>query len=438
MSGTWPNIAKAQSHNSPPAKKDKDSDDDDDKNNAGEVSTILTSASKNAFFDDKAKYTFEVKNTTGTDQVGKVSYTVTTEKGVQLFTDSIKVKIAKKSVEKYNFTVPARGVGFYKVNFMINVSDYDDTTRKVFGIKPELIASTHRRPADFDQFWQKVKNELAVVKPRFKLTAMPKLDKDNRHVYLIEMQSLGDMTIRGWMTVPISKNKNRKFSVLLGLPGYQVNLNPLMGVDDDLAIITLNVRGQGNSRGPINTRRDEFIFYHVEDKNKYVMRGVVADCLRAIDFIYAQPNLRHDQILVSGGSMGGYLSIITASLDKRVNLCSAQNPIFCDVRNLVGEVDWPMSSIYKYIGTQPGLTLDEVLDNLDYYDAKNFAVNLTCPTIMGIGLLDPFAPPNNEYAAYNNIKSPKRIMAFKDLGHEISQEYKNLEGRWMRDAFGLF
>lgn len=321
---------------------------------------------------------------------------------------------------------------------MINVTDYDDTTRKVFGIRPEQITSQYKKPADFDAFWQSTKDELAQVKPNYKITAMPKLDKDNRHVYLVEMQSLGNMTVRGWLTVPITKNPNKKFSVLLGLPGYQVNLEPLMGIDADLAIFTLNVRGQGNSRGPINTRKDEFIFYKIENRNKYVMRGVIADCLRSVDFICAQANLRHDQILVSGGSMGGFLAIATASLDKRVKLCSAQNPILCDVRNLLNEVDWPISSIQKYITTQPGLTMAKVLDNMDYFDVKNFATNLTCPTIMGIGLLDPYAPPNNEYAAYNNIKGNKRLMVFKDLGHEISQSYKDLEGRWMRDSFALF
>jgi cephalosporin-C deacetylase len=404
----------------------------------GEVSTVLTPANKNAFFDERAKYTFEVKNTTPNEQVGKVSYVVTTETGKFLRQDSIKVKIGKKSSEKYNFEIPGNGVGFYKVSFMINVSDYDDTTKKVFGIKPEQIVSQYQKPADFEAYWQNVKNELAKVPPKFKVIGIPKMDEGNRSVYAIEMQSLDNMTIRGWMTMPKTHNKNRKFSVLLGLPGYQVALNPLMGLDDDLVIITLNVRGQGNSRGPVDTRRDEFLVYHIEDKNKYVMRGVIADCLRAVDFICAQPDLRHDQILVSGGSMGGFLAVATASLDKRVRLCSAQNPIFCDIRNLVGEVKWPISDITKYVATQPGLTMNKVLDNLDYFDVKNFAANLTCPTIMGIGLLDPFAPPNNEYAAYNNIKSSKRMMVFKDLGHEISTAYKELEGRWMRDTFALF
>jgi cephalosporin-C deacetylase len=421
------NVARAQEH-----EKEESSAPE------GEIEPILSPASKNATFDKNAKYTFEIKNPTNTPQEGKVSYVVTNDFGKVLRTDSVKVNIGKQSAGKYNFEIPGNGVGFYKVNFVVNITEYDDTIRRVFGIQPEKIVSKYNKPADFEAFWDNVKLELSKVKPKFKVTAMPKMDGDNRHVYLIEMQSLGDMTIRGWMTIPINKNPNKKFSVLLGLPGYQVTLNPLMGVDNDLAIITLNVRGQGNSRGPVDTRRDEFIFHHVENKNKYIMRGVIADCLRAVDFIHSRPELKHDQILASGGSMGGFLAIATASLDKRVKLCSAQNPIFCDIRGLVGAVDWPISSIVKYVRTQPGLALDKVLSNLDYYDAKNFASNITCSTIMGIGLLDPFAPPANEFAAFNELKGDKRMMIFKDLGHEISAEYKSLEGRWMRDTFALF
>ena len=404
----------------------------------GEVIVELTPSNKNAIFDEVAKYTFEVKNTTGDDQEGKIAYTVTTPRGEKLKEDSIQVKINKKSAEKYNFSIPQSKPGFYKVNFTINVSYYDDTIRKAFGIRPDLIKSGYEKPKDFDSFWQKVKDDLAAIAPDFQVTRMPDMDKDNRNVYLIEMKSLDTMTIRGWMTVPNLKNPKKKFSVLLGLPGYQVALEPLMGTDEDLVIITLNVRGQGNSRGPINTRRDEFIFHHVENKDRYVMRGVIADCLRAIDFIYSRPELRHDNILVSGGSMGGFLALATAGLDKRVKLCSAQNPIMCDIRNLVGAVDWPISSFQKYVATQPGLTMDKVLDNLDYFDVKNFAESINCSVLMGIGSLDPFAPPANEYAAFNNIKSDKRMMVFKDLAHEISQAYKELEGRWMRDTFALF
>jgi cephalosporin-C deacetylase len=404
----------------------------------GDISTELRIRDNEGIFNGPASFTFSVKNTLDDDQKGKISYLLTDENGDKVKAKTITVKIGKNSSASYNFIITNLKTGFYKLNLMINVSDYDDTTRRVFGIRPKEIQSDHPKPADFDQFWQKAKDELAKVKPDFKVTPMPKMNTENRDVYEIQMRSLGNYMIRGYMTLPKTKNKKRKFSVLLGLPGYQVDLEPIVGLDDDLAIITLNTRGQGTSRGEIDTRRDEFISYRIDNKEKYVMRGVIMDCIRCVDFIYSQPNLQHDNILATGGSMGGYLALAVAGLDKRVNLCSAQNPILCDVRGLMGEVDWPISSIKKYVATQPGLTMDKVLDNLDYFDGKNFASNISCPTIMGIGLLDPFAPPNNEFATYNLIPAKKRIMVFKDLGHEISEKYKELEGRWMRDAFALF
>jgi cephalosporin-C deacetylase-like acetyl esterase len=403
-----------------------------------DVVTDLKIHSGNGIFSGTASFTFSVKNGLDDEQDGTVSYLLMTEKGEKVGSKVVKVKIPKNGQESYDFTIPGLKTGFYKINFMINVSEYDDTTRRAFGIRASDIRSPYSKPADFDQFWQKTKDELAKVKPDFQVVPMPKLNTNNRDVFEISMRSLDNYLIKGYMTIPKTRNKHRKFSVLLGLPGYQVDLSPIVGDDDDLAIITLNTRGQGTSRGEIDTRRDEFITYHIEDKDKYVMRGVIMDCIRCVDFIYSQPNLKHDNILATGGSMGGYLAIALAGLDKRVNLCSSQNPILCDIRGLVGEVDWPMSSVKKYIDTQPGLTMEKVLNNLDYYDGRNFAPDVTCPTIMGIGLLDPFAPPANEYATYNLIPGKKRIMVFKNLAHEISEKYKDLEGRWMRDHFALF
>jgi cephalosporin-C deacetylase len=169
-----------------------------------------------------------------------------------------------------------------------------------------------------------------------------------------------------------------------------------------------------------------------------VMRGVIMDCLRAMDFIYSRPEFNHDQIFVKGGSMGGYLAIATASLDDRVNLCSAQSPIFADIRSLVKRVDFPINYIKMYLKIQPGLTLNKVLNNLDYFDAKNFAPNVRCKFMMSVGLLDTYVPPTNDFVVFNSINTKKRISIFKDLGHDVSPDYINLEQSWAHDEFGLF
>lgn len=419
-------------HDSPVVKKAAEKSDDE------AVSAILNINSKEGIFSSTASFTFDVKNTSDTEQEGTVSYLLTDEKGVKVKTLSKPVKIGKNSSEHYNFDIAGLKTGFYKLNMMINVSDYDDTTRRAFGIRADDIRSAYPKPADFDSFWKDAKAELAKVKPQFKVTEQPSQNTDNRRVFLIEMKSLDNLTIRGWMTIPKTSNKSKQFSVLLGLPGYQVTLKPIVGRDDDLAIITLNTRGQGNSRDVIHTERDAFISYNIEDKNKYVMRGVIMDCVRALDFIYSRKELRHDQILATGGSMGGYLAIALAGLDERVTICSAQNPILSDVHNLVGTVEWPINDIRKYVAGKPDVTFDQVLHNMEYYDTKNFATDVKCPILLGLGLLDPYVPPGNGYAVYNSLNTDKKVMVYKDLGHEVSQKYKEYEGAWMRDTFGLF
>ncbi|MCR8561803.1 acetylxylan esterase [Mucilaginibacter sp. BJC16-A38] len=404
----------------------------------GTVNTVVTTHSKDGIFSSTASYTFDVTSTYNTPQKGRVKYLVTTEAGKHLKSDSVRVDIGKRGSASYNFDIHNLPSGFYKISFMINVTDYDDTTRKAFGIRPEELRSQYGKPADFESFWHNSKLELDKVKPEYKVTEMPDSSKDGRRVFLVEMKSLGGLTIRGWLTEPKSKNKNKKFVVMLGLPGYQVDLKPLYGTDPDVAIFSLNIRGQGNSRDVINVRRETYITLGIEDKNKYVLRGAIMDCVRAVDFICSRPELRHDNIIAVGGSLGGFLALATSSVDKRISFCSAANPILSDVRNLVDQVDWPFIDIRRYVNTRPGLTFDKVLNNLDYFDAKNFASDLECPTLVGLGLVDNIAPPNTVYTLYNGIRSQKHLIVFRDLGHEIGKKYEVYEGRWMRDTFALF
>jgi cephalosporin-C deacetylase len=416
------------------AKVDKANNDDE------EVVVNATPGEKDAIFDANSNIVYHVNldNKFNSNQTGTLSYKLFTLADKQITERAVNVSLHKNSSKNITLTIPRQAAGFYKINIIIALPEYDDTVRRVFGVDPNRIRSEYSKPPDFDSFWDNTLEELGKVEPNFKVTEMPDSSRDNRKVYAIEMKSLGNITVRGWMTLPDTKNRRKKFPVLLGLPGYQVDLKPMFGTDEDLAIVVLNVRGQGNSRDRIRTLRDDYIFTGLEDKNRYVMRGAIMDCVRMVDFIFSREELDHDNIMVSGGSMGGFLSIATAGLDHRIKLCSAQNPILCDVKALPGKVVWPLRDFNRYIRINRGLTMDKLLDNLSYFDTKNFATRITCPTLMGIGLLDHLAPADNEYSAYNSIQGKKHMIVFRDLGHEVALYYKEYEGRWMRDTFGLF
>lgn len=401
------------------------------------LNMTLNPHSEDGVFASNAAYTLSVSSTFPSPQPATLSYLVTTEAGKKVRADSIHVKIAAKGTASYEFNIPAVKPGFYKIDFMVNNQYYTDTMRKAFGIKPQVLHSTHEKPADFDAFWQQAKTELAQVKPEYKVTEIPNC-KDNRRVFEVEMKSLDGLLIRGFLTEPRNHSKNKKFAVLLALPGYQVSLGPMFGTDPDMAIFTINIRGSGYSRDVINVRRETYIVLNIEDKNRYVLRGAVMDCVRAVDFICSRPELRHDEVEAAGGSLGGFLAIATSAVDHRIAFCSAANPVLCDVRNLPHEVDWPLIDIHKYIATRPGLTMEKVFDNLDYFDGKNFAPEIKCNTLVGLGMLDNLAPPDHVYNMYNELKTNKHLIIFRDLAHEIGRSYEVYEGRWMRDTFALF
>ncbi len=391
-------------------------------------------------FNTAIGYDITVNNQLKTAQKGTLSYIVTTPKGEKVTENSIPVDAKPGSLNKYTFKIPGQKTGVYKVSFMINVSEYDDTVLRAFCVNPQAIRSGHPKPADFDAFWDDAKKELAAIDPNFKITEHPELEsKDPQHkgnqVYLIEMQSLQDIPIRGWMTIARDRKPKEKFPVWLILPGYQRALYPVFG-PRDVVVITLNIRGQGNSKDVINVPEKYFLSSNIEDREKYVMRGAIMDCVRMVDYICSNPSLNSTKILCAGGSMGGYLAIALASVDSRILLLNANNPVFCDFRELSNN-DWPRKDIEEY-ARQNNYPLESIMQNLDYYDLKNFTDKLSAKSILAISLLDNLAPPQNEFAMLNNISRKYRLFVYPDLGHEIPPGLESYVSNWMMDEFGIF
>jgi len=395
---------------------------------------------KTAFFKADEKIVYDVKVTNpGQAESGKLSYVISTNNEKELNRGAIDINLGQNSKSSYTLTMPSQNAGFYKVKIIISVPDYDDTIRKVFGVDPKDIRSASKKPADFDQFWDQAKEELSKVDPEFKVQEWPDLEKQNTDVYFIEAKSLNNLKITGWLTLPKDRRAKEKFPVYLVFPGYGINgLKPIYGATE-VAILCWNVRGQGDSREFLHPTRDGYLTTDLDNKGKYIYRGVLMDCIRAVDFIFTRPELDASKIICAGSSAGGYLSIATSSLDSRIKLCAATNPVFCDFRSLVGSKDWPMTDIERYTKSKY-MKMDRILNTLDYYDLKNFSAGLKCKSLLAISLLDNLAPPYNEYTMINNI-SPKakyKLFIYPDLGHEVPMPLFNTLTQWMADEFSLY
>jgi len=396
-------------------------------------------ADRNSIFkkDDTVKYKIDLRSTYNSQQSGKISYAVTDFKNKLITKYSQPVTIDAKGTKQVQFNIPSQPSGFYKVNFMLNVTDDDDTVRRVFGVDTINMVSPYKMPDDFWDFWDNARKELAAVAPNFKVTPQPKLSKGNDDIFLVEMQSLGNMTIRAWLTLPHDRKPGEKLPVSIAYPGFNSEMYPHYGVSG-MAFLALNIRGYGNSRDVIHpATHDAFINIGVEDKNTYVFKGVMMDCVRAIDFICSTDYLDSKAIFTTGGSLGGYLSMATAGLDDRVTICSGDNPGYPDIRAMSTEV-FPINTMKDY-SLRTGLDFEKCLKTWDYYCLKGFATHIKCPVIMGIGLLDNFIAPIASMAAWNNIPGKnKKLFIFPNLAHEVGDEQGKYVGAWVYQKLKIY
>ncbi len=321
------------------------------------------------------------------------------------------------------------GPGFYRVICMLkNGKENLIEQSMILGYDPEKIRTELTRNMDFDDFWKKRKQELAEVKPCFKVTQSD-LSTEELNVYLVEMRSYGNVRIRGWYTVP---NTPGPHPAILSVPGYTGTMQPYTH-RKNVATFALNPRGHGNSKDDIDPKGEEFMYlgFNPDTPQTYIYTGVFMDCVRSIDFLVSRPEIDPSRIGVEGQSQGGGLSLATAALDQRVMFCAPDIPWLGDWIGYLAAAPWPNEHYPKLIDNFPGLTYNDINCLLSYFDTMNMADWIKCPVLMSVGLQDSVCPPRTAFSTYNRVTTKKEYYVYPFTGHSVEKEHVALKNKWI-------
>ena len=410
------------------------------------IKKVLKPSNFDGTFDGKEPITYnlELHNNYPITQEGTFKYIVKEAiTGAVISEKKYDVKLSKKSSKNFKLKVATPPQpGIYNLEFSINTTTYDDTTHYAFGYEIAQIKSPYHRPDDFDDFWKTAMDELATISPSYKIEEDFEQSNKLFNVYRVEMSSIDNIRINGWLTIPKTA-MGGKFPVLVGFGGYQVLARPLFF--DEFISFTVNVRGADrNNMSDVNPNNQDILTLNINDPLKYIYRGIYMDCIRAVDFLFANENMGFDvnRIAVFGGSQGGSFALITAALlNKKIRTCVADNPTFCDYHiNLlmepqIREASFVLEYLGKYLRTNASFfTKDEMLQTLSYFEIQNFMPKVKCPVLFGIGLLDPLAPAVTTIAAYNKMNKEvlkaSEIYIFPELAHEVPERHNTFKSTW--------
>jgi len=310
---------------------------------------------------------------------------------------------------------------------------------------PEGIEPAVPNPPDFDAFWAEAKAGLAKLPIDARLTPKPELSTGKVDAYQVSLQNVGSdakgaSRFYGILAVPKAEGR---FPALMNPPG--AGARPYRGLVDvaERGYITLQVgiHGipvdlpaevyEGLLAGAFGSGRG-YTAFNLDDRDRYYYRRVYLGCLRANDFLVSHPKWDGKNLIVTGGSQGGALTIVTAGLDPRVTALAPYYPALSDLAGyLKGRAGgWP------HIFKEEAHRTEAKIRTAAYYDVVNFARRVKAPGLYSWGWNDEVCPPTSMHAAYNVVAAPKQLLLAAETGHNTVPEETAKVDRWIDGQAG--
>lgn len=328
--------------------------------------------------------------------------------------------------------------GFYRVKVTAHVGgkSYEGLCTAAFS--PEKIQPYCQDAKDFDAFWSKALREARKNDLNPHLSPLPGRSTKDDNVYEVSfVNDNPNSRIYGILSIPV---KPGKYPALLRVPGAGVR--PYSGdtytapgkcITLEIGIhgipVTMEQKVYDNLlAGALNNYWD----INLSDPDKNYYKRVVTGAVRAVDYIASLPEWNGTSLGVTGSSQGGFLSLATAALDKRVTFLAAVHDAMCDfeaeTHNVAG--GWPHYFYKKDYNNKE-------VEGARYYDGVNFARRCTVPAWFSFGYNDEVVPPTSSYGLYNIYPAEKSLSIYQQTGHYWYQEQWDEWQEWIISKLGI-
>ncbi|MGI6337053.1 MAG: acetylxylan esterase [Eubacteriales bacterium] len=285
-------------------------------------------------------------------------------------------------------------------------------------LKTRLPQTKH---ADYDAFWDET---LALVhKDPLMFTREPyPYPGTFVKVWGITFNGFEGQKVYGWLVVP-QTSSGKLPCVVCFHGGHGSRGNPagyMAYAAAGFAVVTIDPRGQNgvtqDNRAYTSGANGEFILRGILDEREHYLRGLYMDCVRAVEFAAAQPEIDPARIVVEGASQGGACAMAAAAFSNIPALALPNVPSFCCFPRRIENRQACLRFVADYLCSCPENT-DRVLATLSYFDVINLADRVRCPVYASVGLMDTDAPADFFIGAYHYIPGEKQIEVYPFNSH---------------------
>jgi len=282
------------------------------------------------------------------------------------------------------------------------------------------------RPDDFDEYWDRALAELAGIDANVELepAAFRTELADCQH---LRFTGAGGARIHAKYLRPHRQEPGPAVLLFHGYTGSSGDwFDKLPFAAAGFHVLALDVRGQGGQSEDRFDGAGGSLYGHVvrglDNPERLFYRDVFLDCARLARIAADLPGVDRARIAAAGGSQGGGLTLACAALEPAVALAAPTYPFLSDYQRV-----WEMDlAIAAYEGLRSHFRVfdplhereAETFTRLGYIDVQHLAPRIRAEVLMVTALMDTVTPPSTQFAAYNKISAPKRMLLYPDHGHE--------------------
>lgn len=350
------------------------------------------------------------------------------EMGPEMYPDVKKDMTLKTGTTKLSGKMQKPGV--YRLKVTAHVAGKDYTAWSSAAVSPEKIQPTAQCSKDFDEFWANAIKEARWTALESHLEFLPERSTPEVNTYHVSFQNdRWGRRVYGILNVPV---KAGKYPAILKVPGAGVRP---YGGDEGLCkkgviVLEIGIHGipvtkeQAYYDNLFTAALADYWTHGCNNRDRSYYKHVVTGCIRAIDFLESTPSLAISSswdgknLGVCGSSQGGFLTIATTALDKRVSCYAPVHAAMCDHEASLKKVacGWPHMF---YQVAKPDMAEVECMR---YYDGVNFARRITVPGWFSFGYNDDVVAPTSMFATYNVAGGDKVLSPYQQTAHFWYQE----------------
>jgi cephalosporin-C deacetylase len=280
-------------------------------------------------------------------------------------------------------------------------------------VAPAKIEPSAARPADFDAFWAGKLAELRKVPMNPKLTPVATV-QPNVKLYMVELDSLGSH-VHGYLAVPAGKGPFPAMLVYQFAGVYALSPQTCANRAAE-GWLCFNVDSHDMRPDEATAPKNYYEIGNTSRETSYFLPMYLRDS-RALDWVRTLKSWNRKTTVITGTSMGGQQSLVTAGLNPgKITAVVVNEPSGGDFGS---ELHGRKAAYPNWAVTDP-----RVVETGHYFDTANFAAKITAPTLIAVGFIDKVCPPASVLSAANRIPAPKEIVPMTESDHNNYTPHK--------------